>query len=86
MVIKGETKKNSPNLRHSFGLIPLAPNMLDGWDIILVKGEIHSSVGSTKTFLYNIRELRYEQNNIGHQISRIDQSHILKSDTAAIYA
>ena len=48
-----------------------------------------SSVWSTKTFLYDIRELRYQQNNMGYQISRIlinSKSNIVKSDTAAIYA
>ena len=53
-----------------------------------LKGEIHISAWSTKTFVFDIRELRYKQNNMGYQISRIinDQSDILKSDTAAIYA
>ena len=61
--------------------------MPGGCDIINLKGEIHSSVWSTKTFLYAIREPRYKQNNIGYQISRIldnDQSNIVKSDTTAI--
>ena len=63
--LKGETKETSLNLRRSFGLTSLATNMLDGWDIILSKGEIHSSVGSTKTFPYDIRELRYKQIKMG---------------------
>ena len=54
-----------------------------------LKGEIHISAWSTKTFVFDIRELRHKQNNMGYQISRIinkDQSDIVKSDTAAIYA
>ena len=35
------------------------------------ENEIHSSIWSTKTFLYEIRELSYMQNNIGYQILRI---------------
>ena len=54
---KGCTKKNSLNLRNSFCLISPATNMIDNWNIIHLKNEIHSSVWSTKTFLYDIREL-----------------------------
>ena len=90
-LIKGDAKrkKNSLNLCHSFCSPSLARNMLEDWKIIHLKGEIHSSVWSTKTFLYDIRELRYKQNNMRYQISRIinnDQSDIVKSDTAAVYA
>ena len=59
--------------------------MPEGWDILHLKSEIHSSVWSTKTFLYDIRELRYEQSIMDYQILRIldnDQSDIVKSDTA----
>ena len=48
---KGWVKKTSQNLHHSFCFISLATNMLKGWDIIHLKGEIHSSVWCTKTFL-----------------------------------
>ena len=71
LLIKGGSKKTSLNLRNSFCLISPATKMIDGWNIIHLKSEIHSSVWSTKTFLYDIRELSYMQNNIGYQISRI---------------
>ena len=59
--------------------------MLEGWDISHLKGEIHSSVWSTKTFFNDIKELRYKQNNMEYKISNNEQYYILKSDTAAIY-
>ena len=62
---KGETKKNSLNLRSSFCLISPATNMIDSWDIISWKGGIHSFVWSTKTFLYDIRALRCKQIKMG---------------------
>ena len=70
-------------MRLSFGLIFLATNILEGLDIINLKGGIHSSVWCTKTFLYDIRELRYKQIKMGYQISKIfdiGQSSVLKSD------
>ena len=69
----------------SFCLISLATNMLEGWDIIHLKGEIHSSVWSAKIFLYDIREPRYKQIKMGYQISKISdigQSNILNSDVS----
>ena len=86
--LKGVPKKTSLNLRHSFCLITLATNMLEGWNIIKFKAEIHCSVCSTKTFMYDIRELRYKPNNMKYQILKIlinDQSNIFKSYTATIY-
>ena len=83
--IKGEPKK----FHCSFRFISFATNMLEGWDIFYLKGGIQSSIWSRNTFLYVIRELRYKQNNIGYQISRIwnkDQSNIFRSDTTVIYA
>ena len=68
-------------MSHFACLISLATNMLEGWDIIHLKGEIHSSV--------NIMELRQNQSNMGYQISRIlnnDQHYIVKPDTTANYA
>ena len=47
-----------------------AMGMLEGCDISHVKGVIHISVWSTKTFLYDIREPRYEQIKIGYQIAK----------------
>ena len=70
-------------MSRSFYLTSLAANMLEDWDIILVKGGIHSSVWSTQTFLYDIREPKYKQINIGYQIFKIvdiRQSSVLKSD------
>ena len=49
----------------------LATNMLESWDLYHSKGEIHSSVWRTKTFLYNISKPRVKQNCMGYQISRI---------------
>ena len=49
---------------HMVCFISLAINMLVGWDICHLKGGIHSSVLSTKTFLYNIRKLRCSQNKM----------------------
>ena len=63
-------------------------NILKGCDIFHMKGVIHSFIWSTKTFLYDIREPRYKQNNLGYQKSRDEnnkQSNVLESDTAAIY-
>ena len=45
-------------------------NMLEDWDIIHLKGKIHSSIWNTKTSLYDIREPGYKQNNMGYQISK----------------
>ena len=75
---------NTGCIKKNFTL-SLAINMLEGWDISHLKGEIHSSVWSTKTFLNDIRELRYKQNNMEYKISNNEQYYILKSDTAAIY-
>ena len=59
------------NVTLSFSLISLAIDMLEGRYISHLKGGIHSSVWSTKTFLYNIREPRYKQNDMGYKMSRI---------------
>ena len=67
----------------SFCLISLATNVLESWGIIHLNGGIHSSVWSTKTFLYDIREPRYKQIKIGSQISKlsdIGQSKVLNSN------
>ena len=65
--IQGVQKK----MRRIFCLISLATKMLEGWDIYHLKGGIHSFAWSTKTFLYDIRELRYKQNKMVYPISRI---------------
>ena len=69
-VVKGGTKKTSLNSHHRFCLISLTKNILEGWDIIHLKGDIHSFVWSTKTFLYYIREPRYKQIKMGYWISK----------------
>ena len=76
-------------MRHSYCLIALATNMLEGWDIIYWKGGIHSFILSTKTFLYDILEPRYKQIKMEFQILKclnIEKSSVWKSDTATIYA
>ena len=71
----------------TLGISVISPtiNMLEGLDISHLKGEIHCSIWSTKTFLNDIRELRYKQNNMEYKISNDEQYYILKSDTAVIY-
>ena len=73
---------------HGFCFISLATKMLESWDIIHWKGGIRSFIGSTKIFLYDIREQRYKQIKIWYQILKclnIGKSSVLKSDTAVIY-
>ena len=56
--------------------------MVGGWDICHLKGGIHSSVGSAKSFLYDIRKLRYAQNKMEYQILKmfnIRHSSVIKS-------
>ena len=61
----------------------MATNRLEGLDIFHLKGEINSSIWSTKTFLYEIRKPRYKNIKMGYHISKflnIGQSSVLKSD------
>ena len=77
--VQGVHKKMS----RSFCLIFLATSMLEGWDIILLKGGIYSFVWIAKIFLYDIREPRYKQIEMGYQISEclnVGQSSVLKAD------
>ena len=74
MKIKGCTKKKSLNLRRSFRLISLAAYMLEGWNITHLTSEIHTSVWSTKTFLYDIREPRYSNSKWG---TRFEKKYLL---------
>ena len=81
--LKGECKKK---------LTKLAPQFLPTFfgfkharrlDIIHMKNGIHSSIWSTKTFLYDIRAPRYKQFKMGYQILKISdirQSKVLDSD------
>ena len=48
----------------------LAITILVALDISHFKGDILRNVSSSNPFLYNRREPKYKQNNIGHQISR----------------
>ena len=61
----------------------MTTNRLEGLNIIHLKGGINSSIWSTKTYLYEIREPRYKQIKTGYHISKflnIGQSSVLKSD------
>ena len=53
-----------------FSLISRAANMLEGWCINHAKGAIHSFVWSTNTCFYDIRKPRYQQINMGNQMSK----------------
>ena len=66
MKIKGVENKNCTFENHSDETVSPAKNMLEGW-----KGGNHSSVWSTKTFLYFFREPKYKQNNMGYYFLRI---------------
>ena len=75
------SQKNAPKI---VWIISLATNMLDSCDISHLKNGICSSVWSTKTFLYDIREPRYKRNNMEYHISKflnIEQSSVMKTDT-----
>ena len=56
--VKGCFKKN---FTLDISIISPAINKLEGWDILDLKGGIHSSVLSTKTLLYDIRKPRCKQ-------------------------
>ena len=66
-MVQGVPKKPA---HFGFCLISLVRNMLEGCYMFYFKGGIHRSVWITKTFLYDIRELRYKQNNMGYHISK----------------
>ena len=66
-LIKGE-KKKLPKHVPQFLLDFSGYKHARRWShIAFLKGGIHSSVWSTRTFLYNIREPRYKQIRFGHQ-------------------
>ena len=70
-------------LKSDVCLFSLATNMLEDWDIFHLKSVIHSTVWSTKIFLYHIRKLRYKQIKMGYQILKffvLDHFNVLKSD------
>ena len=58
--VKGVEKKPWTFENQSDESVSLDPNMLEGWYIFHLKGRIHSSVLSTKTSLYDIREPSYK--------------------------
>ena len=70
-------------MHRSFCVIFLATNVPEGWDIINLKGEVHSSVWSTQTFLYDNMVPRYKKIKMEYQITKvldIGHSSSLKSD------
>ena len=70
-------------MRRSFCLISPIIYILESWDIIHLKGGIHSFVWSTKTFLYDIREPRWKQIKLGIRFQNVwilDNLIVLKSD------
>ena len=62
--IQGVSKKMS----RSFCLISKAKSCVRKLDISQLKGDIHRYVLSTSSFLCDIGEMRYQQNNGGYQI------------------
>ena len=62
----------------SFCLISPATSILEHSDIFHLKGDIHSFILSTSSFLCNIGEPRYEENKMVYQISRIRNTVILQ--------
>ena len=65
--IQGVSKKMS----RSFYLISLATSSLESWDVSQIKADIHRYVLSTISFLCDIGEPRYRQNDTGYRINRI---------------
>ena len=66
-MIQGVSKKMS----RSVCLISLAKSSLESWDIFQMKGDIHRYVLSTISFLCDIKEQKFTQNNIGYQTIKI---------------
>ena len=64
-------QKKRPTL---VSLISPATSSLGSWDISQMKGDIYRYVLSTNSFLCNIGEPRYGQNNLGYQIIKIVKS------------
>ena len=73
---------------HNLCLISLVRNILEGWDVSHIKGDILRHVSSSNQFLYNTREPKYKQNNRGHQISEfllLDIPYLFTSNSAPWY-
>ena len=66
--IQGVPKKMHPRF---VLMISPATNTIDGWDIFHLKGGIHSSVGCTKIFLYDIRKPRNKKIEMGYQNQKV---------------
>ena len=64
----GCPKKNAPLW---FCFITPSTSSLQSWDISQTKGDIHMYVLSTDSFLCDIGEPRYKQNNTGYHIIKI---------------
>ena len=63
-LLQGVPKKMHPRF---VWMISPATNRIDGWAIFHLKGGIHSSVGCTKIFLYDIRKPRNKKIEMGYQ-------------------
>ena len=70
-IIQGVQKKRSIRVLCSFCLISPATINPQSCGIFQMKADIHRYVMSTNSFLSDIGELRYRQNNIGYQIIEI---------------
>ena len=63
--------------------------ILKVWNISNFKSDILMHVSSSTPFLYNKREPKYKENNIGHQISKhkiVQYLKCLKSDIPFYFA
>ena len=69
--LQGVPKKTHHKVLCSFCLITPATISLESWDISQMKGDIHRFIFSTISFLSDIGELRYRQNNTGYQVIKI---------------
>ena len=67
----GCPKKTHHKVLCSSCLISPATISQESWEIYQIKGDIHRNILSTSSFLRDIGELRYRQNNIGYQIIKI---------------
>ena len=66
--LQGVSKKTHHKVLCSFCLISPTAISLESWEISQIKGDFHRYVLSTISFLSDIGERRYRQNNIGYQI------------------
>ena len=69
--LQGVSKKMQ---EYDFGIlswISQKVNIVKSWDISQMKGDIHSFVLSISSFLCNIGQPRFRQNNTGYQTIKI---------------